>query len=108
MLHRLLGVGEERLVRLAQEILANPRLAEAFASALRKAAETRGKVDRNLQNILHLLNLPSRGDVNRLLTKMETLQGSLVSLNLKIDRLLAESRPRPRRRKASERAAPGD
>jgi hypothetical protein len=95
ILKRLYGLGEERLGRLAEELLANPRVAEAFSAALRRAFETKGRVDRNMQTILALLNLPSRGDLIRLVTKLEAIQGSLVNLNLKVDRLLAT---RPRRR----------
>jgi len=34
--------------------------------------------------------------VNRLLTKLEAIQGSLVNLNLKVDRLMQERAPRRR------------
>jgi hypothetical protein len=110
ILRRLYGLGEDALGRLAAELLANPRVAEAFATALRKAMETKGRVDRNVQTVLALLNLPSRADVHRLLGKLEAVQGSLVNLNLKVDRLLAEHPPRraarkPRVAPASDRAA---
>jgi len=96
ILKRLYGLGEERLGRFAEELLANPRVAEAFSTALRRAFETKGRVDRNMQTILALLNLPSRADLNRLATKLEAIQGSLVNLNLKVDRLLATGPPRRR------------
>ena len=99
ILRRLYGLGEERLGRLAEDLLSNPRVAEAFSAALRKAFETKGRVDRNMQTVLALLNVPSRGDLNRLLTKLEAIQGNLANLNLKIDRLLAERAPRRRTRK---------
>jgi hypothetical protein len=51
-----------------------------------------------------LLNLPSKADYNRLLAKIESLQGSLVNLNIKLDRLLAE-RERPKRRRGERQAA---
>ena len=35
------------------------------------------------------MNLPSRANYNKLLVKIEHLQGSLVNLNMKLDRLLA-------------------
>ena len=100
ILKRLYGLGEETLGRFAEDLLANPRVAEAFASAISKAFETKGRVDRNMQTVLALLNLPSRADLNRLVTKMEAIQGSLVTLNLKIDRLLS---PRPPRRRSARK-----
>jgi hypothetical protein len=95
-LRRLYDFGEEALARLAQELLSNPRVAEAFTAALQKGFEAKGRMDKNMQTVLGLLNVPSRGDFNRLLTKLEAIQGSLVNLNLKVDRLLAGSAPRRR------------
>ena len=97
ILKRLYGFGEERLGRFAEELLSNPRVAEAFSVALRRAFETKGRVDRNMQTILALLNMPSRSDLTRLMTKLEAIQGSLVNLNLKVDRLMTTTRA-PRRR----------
>lgn len=67
--------------------------------------EAKGKVDRNIQTVLGLLNVPSRSDVTRLATKLEAIQGNLMNLNLKMDRLLAERaarRDRLRAKRASE------
>ena len=97
ILRRLYDFGEEALARLAQELLSNPRVAEAFTTALKRGFAAKGRIDRNMQTVLGLLNVPSRADFNRLLTKLEAIQGSLVNLNLKVDRLLATG-PGPRRR----------
>jgi hypothetical protein len=99
-------MGEARLVQFAEELLANPRMAEAFSAALQRAARTKGQVDRNMQMLLGMLNLPSKADYNRLLSKIESLQGSLVNLNIKLDRLLAE-RERPKRRGEKRQVATG-
>jgi len=69
--------------------------------------EAKGKVDRNIQSVLGLLNVPSRHDVTRLATKLEAIQGNLLNLNLKVDRLLAERAARrertPERRPSEEK-----
>ncbi len=82
--------------------MANPRFAEALGHAAQKAFEAKGHLDRNIQTVLSLLSLPSRADINRLVSKLEAIQGSLVNLNLKVDRLVTESaaanRPRNHRR----------
>ncbi len=84
------------LSRLAEELLANPRFAETLSNAVRKGLETKGRLDRNMEMLLALFNLPSRADLQRLATKLDAIQGSLVNLNLKVDRLLAERRLRRR------------
>jgi hypothetical protein len=108
---RLVGAGEERLGQFAEEMLASPHVTEALAAALRRAARTKGQVDRNMQAVLSALNLPTRGDLNKVIAKVEALQGSLVNINIKLDRLLADqahkrvapARP-PRARKAKSAA----
>ena len=77
------------LTRMAEELLANPAFTGAVTAAVEKAMETKGRLDRNMETVLGLLNLPSRGDLTRLQTKLDVLHGSLVNLNIKVDRLLA-------------------
>jgi hypothetical protein len=62
-------------------------------------------MDRNMQALLGLFNMPSRADLSRVVTKLEAIQGSLVNLNLKMDRLLAtQARRRGGRRAQAPRA----
>ena len=82
------------------------RLPRPQARALEAAlltTEAKGRVDRNMQTVLGLLNVPSRADMIRLGSKLEAIQGSLVNLNLKVDRLLST---RPRTRKPAGRKPP--
>jgi hypothetical protein len=101
----IVEMGEARLMQFAEELLSNPKMAEAFSAALQRAARTKGQVDRNMQTLLGLLNVPSKADYNRLLSKIEALQGSLVNLNIKLDRLLAAQERPKRRRPERQRAA---
>lgn len=96
IVRRLCGLGGEALGTLAASLFASPRFSEAFGRAVQAALEAKGRVDRNVQTVLGLLNLPSRADLARIGTKLEAIQGSLVNLNLKVDRLLAVTKPRRR------------
>jgi len=100
---RIVGAGEERLGQFAEEVLGSPHVTEALASALRRAARTKGQVDKNMQLVLSALNLPTRADLNKVVNKVEALQGSLVNINIKLDRLLAE-RQAEKARPAAPRA----
>ena len=99
-MNRFFELGEGTLGRLAEELLSNPRIASAFAQALTKAMEAKGTVDRNMQTVLKLLNVPSRSDVTKLATKLEAIQGNLMNLSLKVDRLLGERAERRERMRA--------
>jgi hypothetical protein len=94
-------LSRDRWSKLAEDLLANPTFASTLASAFQKGLATKGALDRNVQMVLGLLNLPSRADVSRILTKLEVIQGSLLNLHAKIDRLAAEPRRarKPRARK---------
>ena len=96
IVRRLCSLGGEALGTLAASLFASPRFSEAFGRAVQAALEAKGRVDRNVQTVLGLLNLPSRADLARIGTKLEAIQGSLVNLNLKVDRLLAVTKPRRR------------
>jgi hypothetical protein len=106
LLQWLLERGEETVGQALEELLGNRNVTDGLAKTVRRAAQTKGRIDRNMQTLLSLLNVPSRADYAKLLTKIEALQGSLVNLNIKLDRLLAASasRPKPTRKRP---AAPG-
>jgi hypothetical protein len=78
----------------------------AVVGGVRRAAETKGHVDRGMNTIVNFLGLPSKLDHNRLLSKVEVLQGSLVNLNIKMDRLLAAGL-RPQRDTGETPGGPG-
>ncbi|MDG2306368.1 MAG: hypothetical protein P8R42_17295 [Candidatus Binatia bacterium] len=92
----LVEQGEEKVSQVAGEVLQNPRVTEAVAGALKRAAETKGQVDKNLERVLGALNVTTRSDHEKLMAKVEALQGSLVNINIKLDRLLAEREPKKR------------
>ena len=98
---RIREMGEEQVNRVLEEVMSSPRFADVLGKTLQQAMATKGTVDRNMQTILSLLNLPSKADYKKLATKIEALQGSLVNLNIKLDRVLAQQHD-----KAKPAAAP--
>ena len=90
VLQWLVERGEEAIGQAIQDLLERPGVSDGLSKMVQRAAKTKGRVDKNVETVLHLMNVPSRADYHKLLVKMEHLQGSLVNLNLKLDRLLAE------------------
>ena len=117
---RLREMGEEQLNRVLEEMMSSPRFADILGKTIQQAMATKGSMDRNMQTILSLFNLPSKADYKKLSTKIEALQGSLVNLNIKLDRMLAQQqdkakresparetpRPKPKPRPAAKPHAP--
>jgi hypothetical protein len=81
--------GEETVGQLLRDLARRRSLGDEVSKMVERAAKTKGRMDKNTETILHLLNLPSRADYNKLLLKIEHLQGSVVNLSMKLDRLLA-------------------
>ena len=89
VLEWLLDRGGATVGQVLEELLSRPAVSDGLAKMAKRAAQTKGHVDKNVETMLHLMNLPSRADYHKLLLKIEHLQGSLVNLNIKLDRLLA-------------------
>jgi hypothetical protein len=117
MLSGLFERGEEVVGVFLEELGKNPRVREQLGKTVERAVDAKRRVDRTTQSVLSALNVPSRADYNRLLAKIEALQGSLVNLSIKMDRVLAHqhgaapgsgaaSKPRPARRRPAKAAAP--
>jgi hypothetical protein len=81
--------GEETVGQVLRDLARGRGLGDGVSKMVEQAAKTKGRVDKNVETILHLLNLPSRADYNKLLLKIDHLQGSLVNLSMKLDRLVA-------------------
>jgi hypothetical protein len=94
--------GEQTLTDAVQDLVHGGGFPDGLAKMFDEAGKTKGRMDKNVEVLLHFLNLPSRADYNQLLRKIEHLQGSLVNLNMKLDRLLAahqEPHTSPRRKR---------
>jgi hypothetical protein len=89
ILGRLYELGEETVGQLLRDLARGRGLGDGVFKMVERAAKTKGRMDKNAETILHLLNLPSRADYNKLLLKIDHLQGSLVNLSMKLDRLAA-------------------
>lgn len=116
MLSGLFERGEEVVGVFLEELGKNVHVREQVGKTVERAVDAKRRVDRTTQTVLSALNVPSRADYNRLLAKIEALQGSLVNLSMKIDRVLAHqqemravplSAPRPRRQRATAKARGG-
>ena len=102
-------MSEEGVSSFLNELMAN----EAWRRRLGRAGErflaNKQSFDRNVETILDFVNIPSKRDVRELKTRLDHLNGQLVNLSMKIDRMLAASGPgvtetksrssRPRRKK---------
>lgn len=81
---------EKRVAGLLSEIrnvVGNRRLDSLLGTAMESAMRTKANVDRNIDSLLALANLPSRGDYRKLQTRLDVVQGSLRNLSHRLDEL---------------------
>jgi polyhydroxyalkanoate synthesis regulator phasin len=100
LLERLRQMSEEGVSSFLNELMAN----EAWRRRLGRAGErflaNKQSFDRNVETILDFVNIPSKRDVRELKTRLDHLNGQLVNLSMKIDRMLAELEPKVTEAKA--------
>ena len=89
VLANLVDRGEKVISVFAEELGRNPKVRAQLGKTLERAVDAKRAVDKNMQTVLSLLNVPSRADFHRVMTKIEALQGSIVNLSMKVDRLVA-------------------
>jgi hypothetical protein len=95
MLSGLYERGEEVVSVFLEELTRSPRVRDQLGKTVERAVDAKRRVDRNMQSILSALNVPSRADYNRVLAKIDVLQGSITNLSMKVDRLLARPHEPP-------------
>jgi hypothetical protein len=88
-------MSEEGVSSFLNELMAN----EAWRRRLGRAGErflaNKQSFDRNVETLLDFVNIPSKRDVRELKTRLDHLNGQLVNLSMKIDRILAEAESGP-------------
>jgi polyhydroxyalkanoate synthesis regulator phasin len=113
LIARLRQMSEEGAASFFSELMSNERLRKRFGKAGEQFLNNKQSFDRNVETVLDFVNIPSKRDVRELKARLDHLNGQIVSLSMKIDRILAtehsaseESKPKPRRSRKPKTPAP--
>ncbi len=98
-LNRLRSRGEEVLTQVSAELSSNPRFMQAMAGAMRG----KEKLEEAVARALRQMNVPSRAELKRALSRIDALEREVAALKAK-SRAKAKARKRPKRRAASAKA----
>jgi hypothetical protein len=96
---RLKARGEELYSQVSGELAANPR----FMKAMQRAFEGKQKLDRAVGRALKQMNIPTRTEFKRALSRIEELERQIAELKPK--RARRPARKGPARKPPAERAA---
>ena len=90
LMSKLRQMSEEGVASFFSEVMANDGLRRRLGRAGESFFSNKQSFDRNIETILDFVNIPSKRDVRELKARLEHLNGQLVNLSIKIDRMLAE------------------
>jgi hypothetical protein len=95
---KLRAKGEEVFTQISAELMQNPRFVKAMQGAAEGAARGRETLDRGVARALKSMNVPTRADVKKMMSRIEALEAELGALKAKA---------RPRARAVSRKKAAG-
>src|ERR687888_411098 len=85
VMKKLVETGEERIGRIAQQLLSNERFVAAIQTIVSRTLAAKGTLDKSLRGALAAMNLPSTADVEVLRGKVDELERLLASIESKLD-----------------------
>jgi hypothetical protein len=88
VMKRLVESGEERVGKIAQQLLSNERFVVAIQALVSRSLAAKGTLDKSLRAALAAMNLPSTADLETLRRKVEEVEQLLSSVEAKVDSLL--------------------
>jgi|SRR5258707_14539026 hypothetical protein len=89
MMKRLVQSGEERMSRIAQQLLSNEKFLGALQTLVSSSLAAKGTLDKSLRAALAAMNLPSTADLEALSRKVDDLEQLLSSVEAKVDLVLS-------------------
>jgi polyhydroxyalkanoate synthesis regulator phasin len=90
VMKKLVATGEERVGKLAQQLLSNERFVAAVQTIVSRSLSAKGTLDKSLRTALGAMNLPSTGDLEILREKVDDLERLLSNVEAKVDQLLEQ------------------
>jgi polyhydroxyalkanoate synthesis regulator phasin len=80
IIERLIGMGEERLETIVQELLTNPKVIQVMSKVIQRTQEARTLLEERLRQVYQLANIPTQAELKRLEDKLVELEHRLASL----------------------------
>ena len=91
---KLRQMSEEGISSFFNEILSNDKMRSSFGRAGERFMSNKQSFDRNVEQVLDFVNIPSKRDVRDLKARLDHLSSQLLNLSIKLDRLLDSEEPR--------------
>ena len=93
LINKLRQMSEEGITGLFSEIMSNERMRSSFGRAGERFMANKQSFDRNVEQVLDFVNIPSKRDVRELKARLDHLSSQLLNLSIKLDRVLDHDEP---------------
>ena len=90
---KMIATGEERMSKLASQLLSNEKFMNALQKAVSAGMEVKATAERAAHTALGAMNIPTSGDVKKLAGKIEELEKVFEGLSAKIQELQKKDQP---------------
>jgi hypothetical protein len=87
MFKKMIATGEERMSKLASQLLGNEKFMGALQKTVSAAMDAKATAERAAQTALGAMNIPTSGDVKKLEGKIEELEKVFEGLSARIAEL---------------------
>ena len=104
---KLYEANRENFTNLVRDLFAQVSTHEVLEETFRNATQAKEEFAQNMEAFLSLLSIPSKTDYEHLVERIEEIQGNLLNINMKLDRLLAKKN-KPRCRSSAKKKAKKD
>jgi polyhydroxyalkanoate synthesis regulator phasin len=91
LMNKLRQMSEEGIAGFFNEIMSNDRMRSSFGRAGERFMANKRTFDRNVEQVLDFVNIPSKRDVRDLKARLDHLSSQLLNLSIKLDRALDHS-----------------
>jgi len=105
---KLLQMSEEGLTAFLGEAIKNDGMRRALGRAGERFLANKSVFDRNVETLLDFVSIPSKRDIRELKSRLDHLNGQVVNLSLKLDRMLAQLEKPPTVRRGKKRGNTDD
>jgi len=93
LMDKLRQMSEEGVAGFFNEIMSNDRMRSRFGKAGERFMANKQSFDRNIEQMLDFVNIPSKRDVRDLKARLDHLSSQLLNLSIKLDRLIDHDEP---------------
>src|SRR6202158_3615148 len=105
LLDKLRQMSEEGIAGFFNEVMSNDRLRSRFGQAGERFMANKQSFDRNVEQVLDFVNIPSKRDVRDLKARLDHLSSQLLHLSIKLERVLDHDESEPAKAKPTVRRA---